>query len=706
MGVLCHFSTSVFSYTYGEKLCRSKVKCFMEVRSLCGRTFLFLSLLRRKKMKKLSLALVLLLVSLLVIVLLCGCKRNRSDFYYTIENGEVTITAYRGKGGEVIIPTHIEDLPVTKIGERAFKDNQAITHVIIEGYVGNRDRVFHEIGDYAFSNCYQLQAVYLPKTIKRIGERAFANTRSLTKSYYCHVTTSFDDSTGEINATSEYILKDTTLNMLQDCDQLESIGDYAFYNSGLTELDTFWDISIGKYAFADCKNLSGGLSIINYIDDDNRAEGAKFIIDDHAFSSTKLEDISLIGIDYIGVQAFSPVSLKTVRLKDIGHINGSFYNGFDTSVEKVILYDDVSVLWQMTGYIGWMEGRLYNYNEVPIEGSLSDLYNQCPEVDGVRYGFNETKKEAYVLPQVHNDTTELVIRESVYHNGEEYPVTKIHPYAFWDCSQIVSVTIPDSISTLPDGLFTNGCPNLKSVIIGNGLTKIGDNAFNNCDSLTSVTIGSGVTSIGEYAFYGCTSLASIIIPNSVTSIGDSAFYCCAGLTSIIIPDSVTSIGDSAFNCCAGLTSIMIPNSVTSIGDSAFSDCTGLTSIVIPDSVTSIGYQVFSLCTGLTSIVIPDSVTSIGEYAFYDCTSLTSIVIPDSVTSIGDSAFSGCTGLTSIVIPYSVTSIGRDAFEDCNSITIYCEAEKKPRSWDNEWNRKYRPMAGQSQYCPVVWGYKG
>ena len=603
-------------------------------------------------MKKLSLALVLLLISLLLIVLLCGCKRNRTDFYYTIENGEVTITAYKGNGGEVVIPTHIEGLPVTRIGERAFKDNQSITHVIIEGYVNNLDRELYEIGDYAFSNCYQLQAVYLPKTIKRIGEWAFANTGSLTKSYYCHVTTSFDDSTGEINATSEYILKDTTLNMLQDCDQLESIGDYAFYNSGLTELNTFWDINIGKYAFADCKNLTGSLSIINIVYN-NRSDEDKFVIGDCAFLNTELEEVSLIGVDCIGRSAFGSGSLKTVRLKDVGHVDSSF----STGVEKYILYDDVSVLWHMTGIqYGTMEGKLYNFNEVPIEGSLSDLYNQCPEVDGVRYGFNETKKEAYVLPQVHNDATELVIRESVYHNGEEYPVTKIQPNAFWGCNKIVSVTIPGSISTIPDGLFNNSFLNLSSVIIGNGVTKIGNNAFEDCDNLTS-----------------------IVIPDSVTSIGSHAFEDCDNLTSVTIGDSVTSIGDNAFYRCYDLTSIVIPDSVTSIGDSAFFDCTNLTSVTIGDSVTSIGDNAFECCGELTSIVIPESVTSIGGGAFYSCNSLTSIVIPDSVTSIGDSAF------------YM-----------CDNLTIYCEAAEKPRSWDKEWNLKY----GNSQYCPVVWGYKG
>ena len=145
--------------------------------------------------------------------------------------------------------------------------------------------------------------------------------------------------------------------------------------------------------------------------------------------------------------------------------------------------------------------------------------------------------------------------------------------------------------------------NIKKVVINNGVTSIGQQAFSGCTALTSVTIGNGVTSIGENAFNGCTGLTSIEIPNSVTSIGDGAFDDCTGLTSVTIPNSVTSIGKDAFYGCTGLTSITIPNSVTSIGEEAFCGCTGLTSITIPNSVTSIGEWAFYGCTGLTSMTV-------------------------------------------------------------------------------------------------------
>ncbi|MCD8357797.1 MAG: leucine-rich repeat domain-containing protein [Oscillospiraceae bacterium] len=167
------------------------------------------------------------------------------------------------------------------------------------------------------------------------------------------------------------------------------------------------------------------------------------------------------------------------------------------------------------------------------------------------------------------------------------------------------------------------------------------------ESVTTVVIGNGVTSIGNYAFYDCYNLTRVSIPDSVTGIAVSAFYHCIGLTSITIPDSVTSIGWSAFSGCSGLTSVTIGNSVTGIGDRAFSGCSSLTSVTIGNSVTTIGVSAFCECSRLTSVTIGNSVTTICSYAFSGCTGLTSVSIPDSVTSIGDYAFYHCTGLTDV-----------------------------------------------------------
>ena len=245
-------------------------------------------------------------------------------------------------------------------------------------------------------------------------------------------------------------------------------------------------------------------------------------------------------------------------------------------------------------------------------------------------------------------------------------------------SSLKSVTVTGG--NILYGAFYN-CSNLTSATIPNSVTSIGNEAFRYCSSLTSITIPDSVTSIGYNAFSGCSGLTSITIPDSVTSIGSSAFSYCSSLTSITIPDSVTSIGNYVFLGCKGLTSVTIPDSVTSIGERAFYGCTGLTSVYITDLAAWCGISYYGsesnpLCYAhnlylngelVTDLVIPDSVTSIGNFAFCGCTGLTSIMIPESVTSIGNYAFYGCSGLTSITIPDSVTSIGRDAFNGCDNL---------------------------------------
>ena len=265
------------------------------------------------------------------------------------------------------------------------------------------------------------------------------------------------------------------------------------------------------------------------------------------------------------------------------------------------------------------------------------------------------------------------------------------------CLFLKSLVIPDSVTNIGDYAFW-GCKSLKSLVIPDSVTSIGDYAFDDCTSLSSLVIPEGVTSIGHCAFRGCYSLKSLVIPASVGNIIGNPFSGWNGelkclspyfiydnkvlfdkdkskiiafrdknTTSYVIPDSVSCIEFGAFWKCYSLRSLVIPDSVSSIGYWAFWNCRSLTDIVIPDGVNSIGDRVFSGCCSLKSLVIPDSVSSIGESAFEDCGSLSSLVIPEGVTSIGHCAFRGCYSLSNIVIPNGVTSIGGCAFSRCKSL---------------------------------------
>ena len=254
---------------------------------------------------------------------------------------------------------------------------------------------------------------------------------------------------------------------------------------------------------------------------------------------------------------------------------------------------------------------------------------------------------------------------------------------------------------------------IKTIVIKNGVTSIGDYAFSSCKKLTSITIPNSVTSIGKHAFVFCEKLAAITIPDSVISIGDSAFSYCDSLTNVTIGSGVTSIGKQVFMYSNALTKITvskkntsyssdsygvlfnknkteliqaphayqghysIPNTVTAIGDYAFYWCDSLTSLSIPNSVTSIGDYAFCYCESLANVTIGNNLKSIGNCAFSACSDLASVSIPSSVTSIGDYAFESCCALTDVTIPASVTSIGVGPFAYCDKLSKISVNKKNP-----------------------------
>lgn len=224
------------------------------------------------------------------------------------------------------------------------------------------------------------------------------------------------------------------------------------------------------------------------------------------------------------------------------------------------------------------------------------------------------------------------------------------------CGENVTWTLSD------DGTLTiSGTGDMEDYSYGNY------SPFERNQSIKTVVIENGVTSIGNMMFYYTTSLKSVTIPDSVTSIGNTAFAYCWGLKGITIPDSVKSIGSLAFYDCNDLTNITIPNSVIVIGNSAFENCDNLTNIIISNSVTDIGETAFRNCKKLTDIKLSNSLTSIPKDMFVQCYALTNVTIPNSVTSIGEQAFEYCNSLASIIIPKGVESIGSRAFTGCSSL---------------------------------------
>ena len=470
-----------------------------------------------------------------------------------------------------------------------------------------------QIGYYAFNKASEIKSVTLPEGITIIEGDAFFGCTALTNI--------------NIPASVTYI----SSSAFNGCNSLTSITVSA-------DNENYKDIDGNLYT-------KDGKTLLRYA---TGKEDTHFAIPDgvttiypYAFYNHSLTSIVI------------PTSLVNIYMEGFCYSYGDdgivYYSGTEEKWNNIEI-DSYENYWVEEATIYFYsetepteEDNFWHYDEngeVAIWGVL-----ETPEDENASKGLEYTLSDDgtyYIVSGIGTCTdTDVVIPEEY----EGLPVKEIGNYAFYYCTSLTSVTIPDSV------------------------TSIGDGAFESCTSLTSVIIGNSVTSIGNYAFAYCRSLTSVTIPDSVTSIGDDAFYYCTSLTSVTIPDSVTSIGDGAFESCTSLTSVIIGNSVTYIGSSAFSRCTSLASIIIPNSVTYIGSSAFSRCTSLTSIIISDSVTSIGDNAFFHCYKLVEIYNLSSLTITAGSSNYGYVGCYALNV-YTNTEGQKKTFETEDGYIFY------------------------------------
>lgn len=295
----------------------------------------------------------------------------------------------------------------------------------------------------------------------------------------------------------------------------------------------------------------------------------------------------------------------------------------------------------------------YDYDKVIIEEGVTSIGDTAFQVYG----------------RFDSSIIEVKIAESVKSIGE---------YAFANCDELKSVTIPKNVTLIDEGAFAN-CYLLENVNVMTKRLDVRASAFESC-SLKEFPLSQDmeIGYIGNGAFEGC-SFTNVILPDSLGQIDQNVFAYCRNLISISIPDSVKAIQSSAFLGCTRLVDIKLPNGISEINASVFAGCSSLKNITIPDSVTLIRNSAFSGCSSLESITLPSGVTSIQDGAFHSCISLKKIVIPESTTTIGSSFFK-CSNLTNVYIYRNLTNIGNNAFNECDNLaTIYYEGS------EDEWS---------------------
>ena len=628
-----------------------------------------------------------------------------------------TLTAYKGLGGDVVIP---DDKGILYIGEYAFAlyttdrtiqnpdydddynktpgTNSTIKSVTIPEGV-------EDIKKYAFYNCTALESVKLPSSIRYIREYAFSyNTQAITSSgdaassslseinledvevigarafANCTKLTSINLSTCYAMASEAFRgctglttvdiskLRNAANGIFKDCTNLTSyitdsngqtrLGEEMFANSGLVEA-TINSTQIPASAFANCKNLKK--IVVN---------GNVVTIGENAFANNpNLESIVINGtVEYMNKNAMANnAKLQTVTLPNSSVTVADGILSGDTSLTE-IKFQSKTYLKNISA--DFLKGTNVTSFVVDDDNTEYETKGNLLLIDktiilaapGEEYGNYTLPNGVTVASGAFSgitSLTSLVIPADV----------AVEAYAFANCTNLTSVTFPDDF-VVSDYAFA-GCLNLASINNIENVKTIGNHAFERIGAGTNIKLVLGEnTNIGSYAFYQ-SGIISVSF-GSNTNIGASAFREISTLQNVIMPSEATVTVDAyAFANNYSLSSIDLSKLKGSIGEYAFAGCTAIISANL-ENVDHIGAYAFADCRAITTVNVPN-VKTIGAYAFSKRTDgstspqFSTIELPETLTSIGEYAFAYANRLTSVVIPSGVNLIPNYAFAACTSL---------------------------------------
>ena len=612
---------------------------------------------------------------------------------------------------------------ITAIPERAFYGFKSLVRIQIPASVTN-------IGDFAFCNCTGLTTVTFDKgsALANVGVRAFENCTSLESIVYqetiaqweavskgtdwsantgnfsvsCYTITgtwgdlswSFDEITGALTISGTGAMNDfsetstaawrahtNAIHSVTIGEGVTSIGAYAFFRcNGLQSVklpstlnnvgsNAFFQTSGAKTYITD---VAAWLNIV-FADENARPNGDRSGTV-HVLGSDGNEITELVipaGVTKIGAQTFR---------KFTGIVSVSFPNTLESIDELAFLGCNSLESVTFPASLQTIAASAFRACSALTSLSVEDGNANYLSIDNC-------------LIDANTGVLVLGIQSSII--PEDGSVTAIGNEAFYGCTELTEITIPEGITSIGESAFQN-CSSLVRISLPNSLESIGAYAFAGCEALLQISIPDSVTAIPAYAFQDCLALESILFAEngSLETIGNYAFWNCIKLANVSIPASVVSIGENvfnggllsitfaensklttignfAFNTCIDLTEITIPASVQTIGAGAFYDCWALETVIFDSGsrLTKIETNAFMYCKSLASITIPASVTGIGEGAFRGCENLASVYFEDgsNLAYFGTETFSSCTSLESITIPGGVSSLAWNLFKNCTSL---------------------------------------
>lgn len=508
---------------------------------------------------------------------------------------------------------------ITSIGSGAFYYCSGLTNVNIPNAVTS-------INQDTFNHCYNLSSVTLPNNLTSIGDKAFYYCSGLTSVSIPNTVTSIGDSAfqdcrrlssvtlpSSIASLNKRIFSNcTSLRTLTILDSVISIGDYAFESSGLMNVEIPSSVlTIGASAFNYCRRLAlvkMKRTTPPTIASNTFSNSSGFIVvpQESLEIYKTAENWSLFADRIIG----DSMNIK-VMLVSSGSSSNKYVdcNGNSTLAKSEIggssyypVYATVGNCVTEIGAGAFSDIGTYLY-EVTIPSNVTTIgkeaFRGCrlQKVNGCE-GLVEIGESAFYVASYSDTFTSITLPNTLRTIGAS---------AFRD-TRLKNIAIPTGVTVINDSVFYNS--QIESISLGN-VTSIGNSSFNQCTNLTSITIPNTVISIGDSAFGYCSALTEFTVPNSVKNIGNCTFDSCSSLTSITLGNSVETIGELSFYRCTALSSIIIPSSVTDFGSRAFYGCSALTTVVMlpttPPTIASIGVSddnLFHNCSNLATIYVP------------------------------------------------------------------------------------------------------
>ena len=556
-----------------------------------------------------------------------------------------------------------------------------------------------------------------------VFDPSFADARPTYTLGWFYYMTNLQSITGIENLDTRYVCNMS--DMFRYCSSLTSLDVSGFNTANVYDMSNLFDgcINLGSL------NLSGWNT--------SKVENMQQMFKDCSslttldLSSWDTSDLTYLVATFYGCSGLTSLNLSSWNTSKVTTMELMFYNcsnltsiyvynGWNTNMVNV----STDMFLNCTSLVGG-KGTTYDAGHVDKTYARIDRGPGTPGyfrqgysffVNGIYYNITGSNTVDVASDGENSYSGIVTIPSSVGYNGVTYQVTGIGNDAFYNCTDLDSVSIPPTVTAIRHDAFYN-CSVLEHVTLPSGLTTIGDNAFHLCWNLRDITIPDNVEYIGVGAFMECSNLASVVIGNSVTTIGQQAFDHCTSLTSVVIPNSVTTIGKKAFYGCSNLENAVIGSGVTSIGSQAFYSCTNLRNITCRSTTppTMASSDVFdNPAYTYATLFVPNgslsayqsanwwrNFTTISDQKFYDFavngiyylitsgntvevsfrdaglnTYSGNVTVPETVsyggvtyqvTGIGNGAFAMCAGLTGVTIPATVTYIGNVAFYGCSRL---------------------------------------